>query len=238
MNELESIADIVKRNPHVVVISDEVYEHIVFDPDKKPHISIASLPGMFEHTLTLSSSGKTFSATGWKVGWAVGPPHLTRAVSSVQQWVSFSAPTPNQDAIAICLKEAKEPFESFDSYYGYLASEYRRKRDLLCDALRAAGIDPIVPDGGFFVMGDTSGISFPPHYLDDVTEAMPASPMPKDWAMSRWMTQEVGVTAIPPSAFYCKNNLHLAQNLLRFAYCKGDDTILEAHKRFNDYFKT
>ena len=234
--EMAQIAAIIKRNPHVTIIADEVYEHIVFEPETSPHISIASLPGMYEHTLTLSSSGKTFSATGWKIGWAVGPPHLTGAVTSVQQWVNFSAPTPNQDAIAQCLIKAREPYEGFESFYKWVAAEYKRKRGLLVDALKVAGMEPIVPNGGFFIMTDTSKIDFPASYMEEVTVAMPCNPMPRDWAMSRWMTKEVGVTAIPPSAFYDISTVHLAKNLLRFAYCKGDETILEAHKRFEKYF--
>ena len=89
-DEMLKLADIIERHPQVTVISDEVYEHIIFDEENSPHISFATMPGMWERTLTLSSSGKTFSATGWKVGWAVGPPHLTHAVTSVQQWVNFS----------------------------------------------------------------------------------------------------------------------------------------------------
>lgn len=232
--ELEGIASMLERHPHVIVISDEVYEHIVFDTENEPHISMASIPGMFDRTLTLSSSGKTFSCTGWKVGWAVGPPNLVKAVTAVQQWVNFSAPTPNQDAIAQALQIAREPYNGFDSYYEWLADDYKRKRGLLANALNAAGMTPVIPPGGFFIMADTSAIDFPSS--DEVTEAMPASPMPRDWAMSRWLTKEVGVTAIPPSAFYSPDTLHLAKNLLRFAFCKGDDTILEAHRRLEKYF--
>jgi len=234
--EMTKIAEILERHPHVTVIADEVYEHIVFDEDKSPHISFATIPGMYERTLTLSSSGKTFSATGWKVGWAVGPPHLVHAVTSVQQWVNFSAPTPNQDAIAQCLLKAKEPYEGYESYYKWVAEEYRRKRGLLCDALRSGGMEPIVPNGGFFIMTDTSAIDLPEKYLEEKTVAMPTDPMPRDWALSRFMTKEVGVTAIPPSAFYDTVNVPLAKNLLRFAYCKGDDTIIEAGKRFKAFF--
>ena len=237
MEEMEKIAAIIKRHPHVTVIADEVYEHIVFEPETSPHISFASLPGMYEHTLTLSSSGKTFSATGWKIGWAVGPPHLTGAVTSVQQWVNFSAPTPNQDAIAQCLIKAREPYQGYDSYYKWVAAEYKRKRGLLVDALTVAGFNPIIPDGAFFIMADTSKIDFPSSYMKEKTVAMPADPMPRDWAMSRWLTKEVGVTAIPPSAFHDTVNVHLAKNLLRFAFCKGDDTIIDAHKRLEKYFK-
>jgi kynurenine--oxoglutarate transaminase/cysteine-S-conjugate beta-lyase/glutamine--phenylpyruvate transaminase len=234
--ELEGIAKIVQKHPQLTVISDEVYEHIVFDPESEPHISMATIPGMWEQTLTLSSSGKTFSCTGWKVGWAVGPPHLVKAVTAVQQWVNFSAATPNQDAIAQALVLAREPYEGYDTFYAYLAAEYLRKRGLLITALESAGMTPIVPPGGFFIMADTSGVEFP-YDANEVTEAMPASPMPRDWALSRWLTKEVGVTAIPPSAFYSKPNLHLAKDLLRFAFCKGDDTLLLAHERLETYFK-
>jgi len=234
--EMTKIAEIIERHPQVTVIADEVYEHIVFDVVNSPHISFATIPGMYDRTLTLSSSGKTFSATGWKVGWAVGPPHLVHAVTSVQQHVNFSAPTPNQDAIAQCLLKAKEPYEGYESYYKWVAEEYRRKRGLLCDALRAGGMEPIVPNGGFFIMTDTSAIDLPTEYLEEKTVAMPTDPMPRDWAMSRFMTKEVGVTAIPPSAFYDTVNVPLAKNLLRFAYCKGDDVIIEAGKRFEKFF--
>jgi len=235
--ELEKISEIVQKNPQMTVIADEVYEYILFDPENSPHISISSLPGMFDRTLTLSSSGKTFSCTGWKVGWAIGPAHLTRAVTSVQQWVNFAVATPNQDAIAVCLKKAHEPYEGHASYYEYLAAEYKRKRDLLVNSLKITGITPIVPDGGFFIMGETSKVEFPKEYMEEVTDAMPTNPMPRDWAMSRWMTKEVGVTAIPPSAFHEKESVHLAKNLLRFAACKGDETLLEAQRRFKAYFE-
>lgn len=234
--ELKKIAEIMERHPHVIVIADEVYEHIVFDEDKSPHISFASIPNMFDRTITLSSSGKTFSATGWKVGWAVGPQHLVSAVTAVQQWVNFSAPTPNQDAIAQCLLKAKEPYKGFDSYYKWLAQDYKRKRGLLCEALELTNMNPIIPNGGFFIMADTSNIDLPKKCLEEKTVAMPVDPMPRDWALSRWMTKNVGVTAIPPSAFYDEDNIPLAKNLLRFAYCKGDDTILEAKKRFEKFF--
>jgi len=234
--EMTKIAEIIERHPQVTVIADEVYEHIVFDEENSPHISFATMAGMYDRTLTLSSSGKTFAATGWKVGWAVGPPHLVHAVTSVQQWVNFSAPTPNQDAIAQSLVKAKEPYEGYESYYKWVAEEYRRKRSLMCDALRAGGMEPIVPNGGFFIMTDTSSIDLPAQYLEEKTVAMPTDPMPRDWAMSRFMTKEVGVTAIPPSAFYDTVNVPLAKNMLRFAYCKGDDVIIEAGKRFEKFF--
>ena len=236
LEELTQIAQIMKRHPQITVISDEVYQHIVFDELQSPHIPFATIPDMYDRTLTLASSGKTFSATGWKVGWAVGPPHLVHAVSSVQQWVNFSAPTPNQDAIALALVQAREPYKGFDSYYKWLAGEYKRKRGILCDAIQAAGMEPILPNGAFYIMTDTSAVDLPQEFLDEKTVAMPTDPMPRDWAMSRFMTKQVGVTAIPPSAFYDIPNVPLAKDLLRFAFCKGDDTLLEAGRRFHEFF--
>jgi aspartate/methionine/tyrosine aminotransferase len=232
--ELEGIAAVVQKHPRITILADEVYEHLVFDKAKEPHIPMASL--LWDQTLTLSSAGKTFSCTGWKVGWAVGPPHLVQAVTAVQQWVTFSAPTPNQDAIAQALVQARQPFAGFASYYDYLADDYHQKQQLLVAALQSAGMTPIVPAGGFFIMADTSAIHFP-FPTKETTPAMPTSPMPRDWALSRWMTQTVGVTAIPPSAFYSPNNVPLAQNLLRFAYCKNAETLHEAHRRFAAYFQ-
>jgi aspartate/methionine/tyrosine aminotransferase len=239
LEELRGIAEIVLEHPSLVVLSDEVYEHVVFDSEK--HLSIATIDDgmLWDRTLTMSSSGKTFSCTGWKVGWAVGPPHLVEAVTAVQQWVNFSAATPTQDAIALALVRAREPYEGFDTYYDFLSDEYRRKRELLIQALRAAGMSPVVPSGAFFIMADTSHVEFPyDEIATQISHAMPVSPMPRDWALSRWLTQEVGVTAIPPSAFYSASNVHLAENTLRFAFCKGDDTIRQAHERLESYFKT
>lgn len=156
----------------------------------------------------------------------------------------FSAATPNQDAIAYSLLQAEQTYidpisqQSYNTYYQYLASEYLRKRTLVIDALQVAGMTPIVPPGGFFIMADTSHITFPydEAYSKLVTDAMPIQPMPRDWALSRWLTEVVGVTAIPPSAFYSIPNIGLAQNMLRFAFCKSDMTLQEAHTRFEHYF--
>jgi aspartate/methionine/tyrosine aminotransferase len=239
LEEMRQIAQIVLEHPNLIVLSDEVYEHIAFDKENEPHLSIATIDNgiLWDRTLTMSSSGKTFSCTGWKVGWAVGPPHLVKAVTAVQQWVNFSSATPTQDAIAQSLVQAREPYQGFDSYYAWLAEEYNRKRGLLINALQGAGMNPIVPPGGFFIIADTSNIDFPYEEIaKQYSEAMPASKMPRDWALSRWLTQEVGVTAIPPSAFYSPPNVPLAKDTLRFAFCKGDEIILEAGNRLQTFF--
>jgi aspartate/methionine/tyrosine aminotransferase len=239
LEEMRQIAQIVLEHPNLIVLSDEVYEHIAFDKENEPHLSIATIDNgiLWDRTLTMSSSGKTFSCTGWKVGWAVGPPHLVKAVSAVQQWVNFSSATPTQDAIAQSLVQAREPYQGFDSYYAWLAEEYNRKRGLLINALQGAGMNPIVPPGGFFIIADTSNIDFPYEEIaKQYSEAMPTSKMPRDWALSRWLTQQVGVTAIPPSAFYSPPNVPLAKDTLRFAFCKGDEIILEAGNRLQTFF--
>lgn len=235
-HELRTIADIVKKHPKITVIADEVYEHILYDPKNEPHVHMGSI--LFDQTLTLSSSGKTFSCTGWKVGWAVGPPHLVKAVTAVQQWVNFSAPTPNQDAIAQALVQAREPYQGYNTFYDYLADDYKKKRQILMDALQTAGMTPVLPAGGFFIMADTSRIDFPLAEMQATvkTPAMPADPMPRDWALSRWLTEHVGVTAIPPSSFMSPDTIPLASNLLRFAFCKNERTLREAHMRFQAYF--
>jgi aspartate/methionine/tyrosine aminotransferase len=239
LEEMKGIAEIVLEHPNLIVLSDEVYEHIIFDQEKEPHLSIANIENgiLWDRTLTMSSSGKTFSCTGWKVGWAVGPPHLVKAVSAVQQWVNFSSATPTQDAIALSLQIAREPYQGFQNYYAWLADEYKRKRGLLISALNAGGMTSIVPPGSFFIIADTSKIDFPYEEVSKQhSDAMPANPMPRDWALSRWLTQEVGVTAIPPSAFYSGPNVSLAKDTLRFAFCKGDGTIKEAERRLNAFF--
>uniref|UniRef100_A0A7S3P6A1 Aminotransferase class I/classII large domain-containing protein n=1 Tax=Amphora coffeiformis TaxID=265554 RepID=A0A7S3P6A1_9STRA len=235
VEELQAMADMFRRYPHVTILADEVYEHIVFDKETSPHVSMATL--LWDQTLTLSSAGKTFSCTGWKVGWAVGPPHLVAAVSAVQQWTTFSVPTPTQDAVAQVLVQAREPYQGFGTYYDYLADLYKGKRDLLQQALETAGLQVVVPPGGFFIMADTSTWPNPPDAIRQLkTPSMPGSNMPRDWALARWSTETIGVTAIPPSAFYSAPNVPLARNYLRFAFCKQDETLREAQRRFAAYF--
>lgn len=222
VDELTQLANLVKQHPNVVVVSDEVYEHMIYDGYK--HTSIASLEGMWERSITVSSSGKTFSITGWKVGWAVGPAYLVRPVAVVHQWVSFSVCTPAQEAVAEAMEKAEEPYEGYDSYYQWLCDLYLKKRDFLAKTLRDAGIVPIIPEGGFFIMGDTANIQVPQKYLDDTT-------VTRDWALCRWLTRDIRVAAIPPSSFHSDKNRHLAANFARFAFCKTDEEMQEAAVR-------
>ena len=227
--EMEAIADVVRRHPQLLVISDEVYKYIVHSGE--PHVHFASFPGMFERTVTLSSAGKTFSITGWQSGWCVGPPRLLKPIQLLLPFVQFCVATPMQQALSRVLTLADEPYEGHDSYYEWLCDMYRRKRALLAEGLRGAGIVPLDGEGGFFLMGDTRGLNVPEKYLRESTAAAPQ--MTRDWAVCRWFAIEAGVIAIPASPFYSGPNKALAQNLVRFAFCKSDQTILEACERLS-----
>ncbi|MGA9524830.1 MAG: aminotransferase class I/II-fold pyridoxal phosphate-dependent enzyme [Myxococcaceae bacterium] len=189
------------------ILSDEVYEHLVFEPAR--HVRPATLPGLWDRTITVSSAGKTFSFTGWKVGWAIAPPHLRACVQSAHQFVTFATAAPLQSAVAQALALP-------DSYFVGLVEDYRRKRDFLVSALERAGLKPLLPEGAYFVMADLAGTGF-----DD------------DLAFCRYLTSEVGVAAIPPSAFYGPAHRSHGRRLARFAFCKREDTLQTAAERLS-----
>jgi len=201
-DELGLISDLCLSHD-VIAITDEVYEHITFDGH--PHNCLATFPGMAERTVTISSLGKSFSVTGWKVGWAMGTPELVKAVTRGHQFITFCGAAPLQEA-------ALAAFEVDETYYSQLSTMYQQKRDLLITALRKAGLRPITPSGTYFVMVDISEL----HFSDDV-------------AFCRYLTEEIGVAAIPPSAFY--HRPEDGAQLARFAFCKSDKTLIEAGRR-------
>lgn len=222
-SELEVIAGVLQEWPNCVCLSDEVYEHLCYTPHH--HISIASLPNMWERTITVSSAGKTFSATGWKVGWVVGPAHITRCIGIVESWVCFSVNTPSQIAMSRALERATQPFAEASSYYTHLANAYDEKKKYMMKALKEVGFDPVEPEGSFFIMVDTSRIEVPKEWSEKYAHES------RDWVLARWLTVDIGVACIPPSAFYQDENKHMAANLIRFAFCQSDDTLKEAVKR-------
>jgi N-succinyldiaminopimelate aminotransferase len=199
--ELELLAEIC-RERDLVCVSDEVYEHLVYDGR---HVPIATLPGMRERTVTISSFGKTFSLTGWKIGWACAPPELTAAVRAAHQFVTFATATPLQHGAAAAL-------EAGPDYYERLLSEYRRRRDYLAGELASVGFGVRAPAGTYFLCADISRFGF-----DD------------DVAFCRHLVEEVGVAAIPPSSFY--DHKEEARSFVRFAFCKKEDTLREAVRR-------
>lgn len=202
--ELQTIANLC-REYDVTVISDEVYEHLVFEGSQ--HIPIATLPGMFERTVAIGSAGKTFGMTGWKIGWAYGHPELIAGVKRAQQFVSFATNHPAQQAVA-------HAFTLDSTYYEEYQALYTAKRDLMMLALDAAGLKARQPEGTYFVMADFS----------DVFDG-------DDVAFSKYLVQEIGVACIPPTAFYSREHAHIVSKQVRFAFCKGDDTLRAAGER-------
>jgi len=201
-DELRAVAELCQAHD-VIAVVDEVYEHIIYDDAR--HVPLAVLPGMAERTVTISSLGKTFSVTGWKVGWAIASPELTAAVFRGHQFIVFAGVAPMQEAAATALL-------SSDEYYRELAAMYQSKRDFLLAALRAAGLQPIIPRGTYFMMVDISDLDF----SDDV-------------AFCRYLTTQIGVAAIPPSAFY--HDPADGSKLARFAFCKSQSTLEAAAER-------
>lgn len=200
--ELEGVARLCVEND-VIAIADEVYEHIRFEGD---HVPLASLPGMFERTITLSSLSKTFSLTGWRVGWAVAPAPLAEAVRGAHQFITFSAPTPLQWGAVAAL-------EAEPGYVTRLAADFRAKRDLLGGALRAAGFDVYEPAGTYFVCAGFSRLD----------------PRGDDVLFAKHLTADVGVAVIPPSAFFEAPGTRVPY--VRFTFCKRDETLRAAIER-------
>lgn len=229
-SELEDVANILRKHPHVTAMTDEVYEKLVYDG--KTHERLASLPDMWDRVLTISSCGKTFSCTGWKVGWVYGAAHLVKPVVLANQWIQYCVSTPAQYAMGTVLQESTKPYQGFASYFDHVCASYQKKRDDLAQSMRTGNITPYVPEGGFFIMGDTSRHVVPQQYLD-----MPGptgEKVSRDWGFARWLTIEKGITPIPPSAFYTPETKHLAANLARFAYCKKDDSLAAAKAKFEE----
>ena len=202
--ELTIIAELCIEHD-VTVIADEVYEHLIFAPAQ--HIPIATLPGMFERTVTVSSAGKLFSVTGWKVGWVYGPPDLVEGVLGAHQFVTFSVHHPSQEAIAYALNLP-------DTYYETFQALYESKRRLMLAALDGTGLKSFTPEGTYFVMADYS----------DVFDGTPLE-------FTRYLTKDIGVACIPPESFYSQEHAHIGHGYVRFAFCKSDDMLKQAGER-------
>ncbi len=202
--ELRSVAELAIEHD-LVVITDEVYEHLVYDAAK--HVPIASLPGMAERTLTLSSAGKSYSFTGWKVGWATGPADLVAATMAAKQWLTFTSGAPLQPAVALALDELPDwPSE--------LALDLQVRRDLLCSGLAGIdGIDVAVPEGTYFVTTDVSALGW-----DD------------GLAFCQALPERAGVVAIPSQVFH-DDQRGTGRHLVRWAFCKTPELIGEGIAR-------
>ncbi|WP_114856140.1 aminotransferase class I/II-fold pyridoxal phosphate-dependent enzyme [Brachybacterium sp. YJGR34] len=200
---LEVIVEEARRHD-ALIITDEVYEHLTFG---SPHRPIAALPGAQDRTVSISSAGKTFSVTGWKIGWITARPELVTAITGVKQWLTYSSGAPFQPAVAEGLAMPASAFEE-------LAADLRSRRDLLTAGLREIGFRLSVPEAGYFTVADASPLGETD--ADALAERLPA---------------EAGVVAIPLSAFYRGGDAGAARPFLRLAFCKSRSTIEQALER-------
>ena len=202
-DELQAVADLALEHD-LVVITDEVYEHLVFGVE---HVPIATLPGMAERTLTLSSAGKSYSFTGWKVGWATGPAELVAATMAAKQWLTFTSGAPLQPAVALALDELPD-------WPARLAADLHLRRDLLCEGLGAIdGVEVSVPEGTYFVTTDVSALGW-----DD------------GMAFCQALPERAGVVAIPSQVFH-DDPRGPGRHLVRWAFCKTPELISEGIDR-------
>nr|XP_020650605.1 kynurenine--oxoglutarate transaminase 1 isoform X1 [Pogona vitticeps]XP_020650606.1 kynurenine--oxoglutarate transaminase 1 isoform X1 [Pogona vitticeps]XP_020650607.1 kynurenine--oxoglutarate transaminase 1 isoform X1 [Pogona vitticeps] len=214
--EMEVIAALCAKHD-VLCFSDEVYEWLVYDGNR--HTRIASLPGMWERTVTIGSAGKTFSATGWKVGWAIGPDRLLKHLRTVHQNSVYHCATAAQEAVARAFEIEFDRFGQPGSYFVQLPRELQKKRDLLIQHLLAAGMKPIVPEGTYFLMADLSA------FKADLPDPPPDSDEPYDSRFVKWMIQNKGLAAIPVSAFYSSPQKKNFSHLIRFCFAKEEATL-------------
>jgi aspartate/methionine/tyrosine aminotransferase len=201
-DELEAIAQLC-RKWDVVAFSDEIYEHILYDGAR--HVPIATLPGMADRTVTINALSKTYSVTGWRVGWTIASPELTAGIRKVHDFLTVGAAAPLQEAGAVALALP-------ESYYRELAAAYRARRDLLVEGLRGAGFQCEPPRGAYYVLADARALGC----ADDVTFA-------------NRLVETAGVGAVPGSSFFSRPEL--GRTLLRFAFPKREETLRDAVDR-------
>ena len=200
--ELQLIGELCRQH-NALAITDEIYEHIIYDGAE--HLSLASLEGMDERTITINGISKTYSVTGWRVGWAIAPAALTDAIRKVHDFLTVGAPAPLQEAAAVGLSLPQ-------TYYVEMAQRYRRRRDRLYTALSEAGFKAYLPKGAYYMMTDISSFGF----ADDL-------------AFTQYLVKDVGIAAVPGSSFYSQPAEGARQ--VRFAFCKKDATLEEAAQR-------
>ena len=200
--ELEFIGGLCQQYG-AIAISDEVYEHLAYDGRR--HVSLLQIPQFEDCSIVISSTAKTFSMTGWKVGYAIARPHLTEAVRMAHQFLTFCTPPALQEAMAHAM-------EIGDDYYDEFLLSYTRKRTMICDALSSMGFEVLWPEGTYYVSIEIGNMDF-----ED------------DLAFCRYLAEEVGVAAIPCSFFW--KDRRDGKDLVRFCFCKKDETLQEAIKR-------
>src|SRR5258708_15537558 len=211
--ELEFIRDLCVRW-NAFCLTDEIYEHILYDGAE--HISMARIDGMRERTIVINGMSKTYSVTGWRVGWAIAPPEATSAIRKVHDFLTVGAAAPLQQAGAAALK-------SPPAYYDQLATTYAKKRERLLKILSSAGFTVFKPRGAYYIMTDISRFTFPERDPRFASES-------KDVAFAKYLVQEIGIACVPGSSFY--NDAQDGASQVRFTFCKREETLAAAEARF------
>jgi kynurenine--oxoglutarate transaminase/cysteine-S-conjugate beta-lyase/glutamine--phenylpyruvate transaminase len=234
-DEMKEIAKILEKFPKVVVLMDEVYEHMTYDEyDTLPRF--ANIPGMFERTISATTAGKTFSATGIRVAWAIGPSHLIKVASAVHQFNSFCMYEPIQLAVAEALDIANQPYKGFDSYFKWLRSHYNFKRHFFIQSLANLDnfdLDFFLPEGGYFVICDIKGKKVANEDLYFEGDEHSKGKYLRDFKYLLNMAEQKNVIGIPLSPFYTEQNRPLGQDFIRLAFCKKQETLIKSLENLN-----
>ncbi|XP_042130906.1 kynurenine--oxoglutarate transaminase 1 isoform X1 [Peromyscus maniculatus bairdii] len=224
--ELELVADLCRQHD-VLCISDEVYQWMVYDGHQ--HISIASLPGMWGRTLTIGSAGKSFSATGWKVGWVLGPDNIMKHLQTVHQNSVFHCPTQGQAAVARCFEREQQHFGQPSSYFLQLPQAMQRHRDHMIRSLQLVGLKPLQSQGSYFLIADISG------FKSKMPDLPGAADEPYDRRFAKWMIKTKGLVAIPVSIFFSQPHQKDFDHYVRFCFVKDEATLQAMDERLQKW---
>ncbi|XP_006790528.1 kynurenine--oxoglutarate transaminase 3-like isoform X1 [Neolamprologus brichardi] len=225
-DELQMIADLCIKHD-TLCFSDEVYEWLVYRGHQ--HVKIATLPGMWDRTVTIGSAGKTFSVTGWKLGWSIGPEHLMKHLQTVMQNSLYTCPTPLQEAVAQGLLLNYEVMDQPECYFTSLADELEGKRDRLAAIVEEAGMTPIIPEGGYFMLVDVTALNQDLSHMDE-DEAY-------DYKFVKWMIKEKKLAAIPVTAFVGEESTKDFEKYIRLCFIKQDSTLDAARSILKSWTK-
>ncbi|XP_050528592.1 kynurenine aminotransferase isoform X2 [Daktulosphaira vitifoliae] len=215
LEELTMIADLCKKH-NVLCISDEVYEWLVYEPSK--HIRMASLPNMWERTITIGSAGKTFSMTGWKLGWAYGPENIMRNLQVLHQIAIYTCATPVQEAVAKGFEHEINNLNTPESYFQGISKELKPKLNFTAQILANNGFKPVIPDGGYFMIADWTNYEKKIDISSEIDKY-------KDFKFVKWLVKNFKLQGIPFSVFFSEQNKDWASDYLRFCFFKKDETL-------------
>ncbi|KAJ3766304.1 pyridoxal phosphate-dependent transferase [Lentinula raphanica] len=217
--ELEMIASLAKEF-NLLVMADEVYDTLVFDG--KEHVRIATLPGMWDRTVTVGSAGKSFAATGWRVGWLIGPEYIIRPTLAASTRIVFCSNSPLQEAAAAGLEQVQER-----RFFETQTVQYAERRDILTGCFDMLGLPYTNPEGSYFILLDISRVKFP----DDYPFPQSVLGRGRDFRACWFIAIEIGVSSIPVSEFYCIEHANIGEVYARFSFCKDVDTLRQASER-------